>query len=92
MPLTGKFDFEVTMTGKMILIVEEEVPRRLSRDKNAVKLRWRRAKPMDLATPPMRALADLRYHAGGGRRLLPPPQPAVIDFPRVDQGASIDRS
>lgn len=58
MPLTGRFWFRRTWTGKLILLVEEErgrwFRRRLGR-----RLRWRDARLLDLAEAPLRGLMTL---------------------------------
>lgn len=60
--LTGRFNLRRTMTGRIVLQVEEEVePRFAFFGKKARHRRWRDATLMDLAMPEMRALIDLRY-------------------------------
>jgi hypothetical protein len=62
MPLTGKFTFRRSLTGKLLLQVEEEVARWRPFGRPAgTKKRWRDAKQLDLAAPEMRALIDLRF-------------------------------
>jgi hypothetical protein len=62
MPLTGKFTFRRSLTGKIILQIEEEVPRwRPFSRQPGTRKRWRDAKQLDLAAPELRALIDLRY-------------------------------
>lgn len=62
MPLTGRFSFRKTWTGKVVLQLEEEVKTvwPMSRSK-PFRRRWRNAKLMDLAAPELRSLMDLRY-------------------------------
>ena len=61
MALTGRFDFRRTLSGKLVLFLEEDVPVSFSRlRKRSTRRRWRRARVMDLATPEMRPLMDLR--------------------------------
>ena len=61
MGLTGRFDFRRTWTGKIVLYVEEEVPALWPKaGEHKTKKRWRKATLMDLTTPEMRALMDLR--------------------------------
>lgn len=61
MALTGRYDFRKTLTGKVILRVEEDVPVFWSRSgERKTKRRWRNATLMDLTTPEMRALMDMR--------------------------------
>jgi len=61
MRLTGRFNLRRTLTGKIVLQVEEEGKARwpFSR-KGTLRRRWRDANVMDLAKPEMRALIDLR--------------------------------
>ena len=61
MSLTGKFAFRRSLTGKMVLKVEEEVklPWPLSRTASS-RRRWRDAQLMDLAEAELRTLMDLR--------------------------------
>jgi hypothetical protein len=72
--LTGRFWFRKTWTGKLVLLVEEEKPRWLSRN-GPTKLRWRDARLLDLAEAPMRTLMTLErtyraeYGAGAARVL-----------------------
>ncbi len=62
MALTGRFDFQKTFTGKIMLRVEEEVPAILSLSgERKLKRRWRNATLMDLTTPEMRSLMDARF-------------------------------
>jgi hypothetical protein len=60
MSLTGRFNFRRTWTGKIVLQVEEEV-QALWPFGSGNRKRWRDANLLDLATPEMRALIDLRY-------------------------------
>ncbi len=60
MPLTGRFTFRKTFSGRIVLQVEEEVKPFFGRSKGVMKRRWRDANLMDLAAPEMRALIDLR--------------------------------
>ena len=61
MSLTGKFAFRRSLTGKMVLKVEEEVKRPwpLSRTAKS-RTRWRDARMVDLAEAGLRTLMDLR--------------------------------
>jgi len=61
--LTGRFSFRKTFWGRVVLQVEEEVKPlwRRSANPSPVKRRWRDATLMDLASPEMRALIDLRF-------------------------------
>ncbi len=62
MALTGRFTFRRTLTGKIVLQLEEEVKALwpMSR-KSPYTKRWRNATLMDLAAPELRPLMDLRY-------------------------------
>ena len=62
MALTGRFTFRRTFMGKIVLQIEEEVKAMwpMSR-KSAYTRRWRNATLMDLASPELRTLMDLRY-------------------------------
>lgn len=61
MPLTGRFDFRRTVSGKLLLLLEEDVAARWSPfRKGARRRRWRRARVLDLAAREMRPLMDLR--------------------------------
>ena len=59
MALTGKFNLRQTFWGKVVLQVEEEVQPMWGRSK-PLKRRWRDAKVLDLASPALRPLLDLR--------------------------------
>ena len=78
MALTGRFWFRKTWTGKLVLLVEEEKPRWFSRRK-AAKLRWRDAKLLDMAEPPLRPLMNMErsnradYGSGPVRMYAVPP-------------------
>ena len=58
MALTGRFWFRKTWSGKLVLLVEDRRPRWFG-PKGAFKLRWRDAKLLDLAEPPLRTLMTL---------------------------------
>ena len=59
MPLTGRFNFRRTLTGRIVLQVEEDKPVWWSWT-GKTRRRCRDANVMDLAKPEMRALIDLR--------------------------------
>ena len=59
MSLTGRFNFRRTLTGRIVLQVEEDQSVWWSR-KGKTRRRYRDANVMDLAKPEMRALIDLR--------------------------------
>jgi hypothetical protein len=61
MALTGRFDFRKTLSGRLVLLLEEDVAMFFSRlRKRSTRRRWRRARVMDLAAIEMRQLMDLR--------------------------------
>jgi hypothetical protein len=61
MALTGRFDFRKTLSGRLVLLLEEDVAVSFARlRKRSTRRRWRRARVMDLAAPEMRPLIDLR--------------------------------
>lgn len=74
--LTGRFNFKRTLTGRLILRIEEDVPSLWPWSRGERRQRWRDAGSMDLAAPELRALMDLR-----ARSQQPPPsypvEPAV---------------
>jgi hypothetical protein len=80
MPLTGRFWFRRTWTGKLVLLVEEERGRWFRRRLGA-KLRWRDAKLLDLAETPLRTLMTLertyRAEFGSGDARRPAGFPTV---------------
>jgi hypothetical protein len=61
MSLTGRFNFRKTLTGKIILQVEED-RKSMFRifGKRQSHRRWRDATTLDLAAPELRTLIDLR--------------------------------
>jgi len=63
MALTGRFNLRKTLTGRIVLQVEEEVTGFWSRMTGRTKLhrRWRDANVLDLAAPELRSLVDLRF-------------------------------
>ncbi|MDP4021019.1 hypothetical protein Q8W71_00145 [Methylobacterium sp. NEAU 140] len=64
MALTGRFWFRKTWMGRLVLLVEEERPRRFG---GGGKLRWRDARLMDFAEPAMRPLMTVeQIHRAGG--------------------------
>jgi hypothetical protein len=61
MALTGRFDFRKTLSGRLVLLLEEDVAVSFSRlRKRSTRRRWRRARVIDLAAAEMRHLMDLR--------------------------------
>ncbi len=73
--LTGRFTFRRTLTGKIVLQVEEEVRSiwPMSR-KRPFRKRWRDASTIDLSATQLRPLMDLRHR-------LPSPSPAIPSEP-----------
>lgn len=62
MAMTGRFDFRKTLSGKIVLRVEEEVKAFWVRSgERPMKKRWRDATLVDLTTPEMRTLIDARF-------------------------------
>ena len=57
--LTGRFNFRKTLTGKVVLQLEEDV-KAWWPSRKRTKRRWRDANLMDLARPELRPLIDLR--------------------------------
>jgi hypothetical protein len=84
MPLTGRFWFRRTWTGKLILLVEEERGRWFRRRRGST-LRWRDAKLLDLAEAPLRGLMTLertyRPAFGSGDARRPQGLPAAVTPP-----------
>lgn len=61
MALTGRYDFRKTLTGKVVLRVEEEVPAFWSRKgERPLRKRWRDATLIDLTSTELRMLMDAR--------------------------------
>ena len=58
--LTGRFNFRRTLSGKLVLRVEEDVPSRWPWSRGERHKRWRDAGSLDLAAPELRGLVDLR--------------------------------
>ena len=62
MALTGRFTFRRTLTGKIVLQLEEEVKAFWPMSRTSpYRKRWRNATLMDLAAPELRPLMDMRY-------------------------------
>jgi hypothetical protein len=84
MPLTGRFWFRRTWTGKLILLVEEERGRWFRRRRGST-LRWRDAKLLDLAEAPLHGLMTLertyRPAFGSGDARRPHGLPAAVTPP-----------
>jgi hypothetical protein len=85
MSLTGRFSFRKTLTGKIVLQVEEDVRSWLRVfGKRASRRRWRDANTMDLAAPELRALIDLRQkphfvaQSYGAAGEVAAPDPSVV--------------
>jgi hypothetical protein len=94
MALTGRFDFRRTLSGKLVLFLEEDVAVSFSRlRKRSTRRRWRRAKVMDLAMPEMRQLMDLRLRPNYQAPLRWFGELAPADhLPPADGPASTDQS
>lgn len=61
MALTGRFNFRKTLTGKIVLQLEEDVKAFWAASrKSPTRRRWRDADVFDLAKPELRPLIDLR--------------------------------
>ena len=60
MPLTGRFDFRKTFSGKLVLILEEDVRALSPLRKGSTRRRWRKATVMDLAATELRPMMDHR--------------------------------
>jgi hypothetical protein len=59
--LTGRFDFRKTLSGRLVLLIEEDVRAFWSPfRKRVARRRWRKARVIDLASPELRPLIDLR--------------------------------
>ena len=54
MPLTGRFDFRKTFSGKLVLILEEDVRALSPLRKGSTRRRWRNATVMDLVATELR--------------------------------------
>ena len=62
MALTGRYDFKKTLTGKVVLQVEEEVQSLWSwKGNRPLKKRWRNATLIDLTSTELRMLMDARH-------------------------------
>lgn len=81
--LTGRFNFRRTLSGKLVLRVEEDVPSRWPWSRGERHKRWRDAGSLDLAAPELRGLVDLRskHHYAGHRNfeLMEAAAPAMVD-------------
>ena len=77
MPLTGNFSFRRTLTGKVLLTVEEEV-RRIApwAPKGATRKRWRNASLWDLTHAEIRRLLEFRDGARPSANADAPAAPA----------------
>jgi hypothetical protein len=89
--LTGRFDFRKTFSGKLVLLLEEDVKVLWSPfRKRSTRRRWRQARVMDLASPELRPLIDLRAkpnYLAPSLRLAAPPQAEPLDV--AGEGAVI---
>ena|SRR5215204_7713049 len=94
MALTGRFDFRKTLSGRLVLLLEEDVAVFFFRlRKRSTRRRWRRARVMDLAAIEMRQLMDLRvkpnYQAPVRSFVELPP---ASHLPPADQAVSMIQS
>jgi len=90
MGLTGRFDFRKTLSGKLMLLVEEDVATWFAlRRKRSTKRRWRRARVLDLAAPEMRHMIDLRlrpsYQAPQRVNQPSPTEPVLTAVPQAER-------
>jgi hypothetical protein len=84
MSLTGRFELRRTWTGKIVLQLEDEVRTHWPWSRTAAfHRRWRDAKVMDLSSPEMRPLIDLRRRG----RILPG-YDSLSEMPSSADGAS----
>lgn len=84
-PLTGRFSFRRSFTGKLVLRVEETVRSGWPWSKDEMRVRWRDATLMDLAAREMRALMDLRSRPQyGSQRYYEPADIAPAPEPLAD--------
>jgi hypothetical protein len=94
MALTGRFDFRKTLSGRLVLLLEEDVAVSFSRlRKRSTRRRWRRARVIDLAAAEMRHLIDLRLkpnYQAPVRSFVEHPLPNHL--PPADQPVSIVQS
>jgi hypothetical protein len=80
MSLTGRFNFRRTWTGKIVLQVEDE---RRSLFGKGFRKRWRDGSVLDLASPALRRLIDLRL-----KPQYVPDAPAAVAPVEVEAPAS----
>jgi hypothetical protein len=96
MALTGRFDFRKTLSGRLVLLLEEDVAVSFSRlRKRSTRRRWRRARVMDLAAIEMRQLMDLRVkpnYQAPVRSFVELPLASHLPVPPADQAASMVQS
>lgn len=91
MSLTGRFNFRKTLTGKIVLQVEEDRKSMFQLfGKRSSHRRWRDATTMDLAAPELRALIDLRQKPQFMPQsfVSPPGVPASAPVPQDDASPS----
>ncbi len=90
--LTGRFRFRRTLFGRVLLQVEEERKPRWSLSRNRPgRLRWRKARVMDLVRPELRALVDLLNRQAISLRHQPPTSPSAAPI-SAPASASVRRS
>lgn len=89
--LTGRFSFQQTLFGRLVLRVEEECkPFWPWANQGTRRTRWRKARVMDLTKLELRALIELghRTQPMDGRRYPRLPVAAVPALPAESPGAS----
>ena len=79
MALTGRFELRRTWTGRIVLQVEEEVKNHWPYSRATFRRHWRYATVMDLASPELRTLVDLRRRP----RFVPEPEMPVVQSPAI---------
>lgn len=91
--LTGRFNIRRSLSGKLVLQVEESVVSPWPWSRAEKRRRWRDARALDLASPEMRALVDLRAMAQDPGRSQGRPSisrsPDILNQPRSPR-ASLD--
>jgi hypothetical protein len=88
MSLTGRFTFRKTLTGKIVLQVEEDVKRLWKIGGRTSRRRWRDATTMDLAAPELRSLIDLRQRP----QFTPPTHPNSAESEPADPKVVVELS
>jgi hypothetical protein len=89
MALTGRFDFRKTLSGHLMLLLEEDVDVLWSPLGKRTRRRWRRAAVMDLAAPELRPLIDLRTKPNYAARTRPFEGPLLSDELKTAVGSAL---